>query len=148
MNKQIKISRFINSIYKQDKKHTSLTYCDDNAVYNIICTLNWTKNQKDELIEKVNNFDLEIKALPKFSKKAAGAVFTKYFGDTKKHFYKNHLKLRAYRLNKLYDVKAPMLVTDNELELLITLLIINNYAAKDSLQTKVMEVLNENIKEE
>lgn len=142
MNKQFRISTFINSIYKQGKKPVSLDYCDDENVYNVTCTLNWNKDTKDELIDKVTSFDSEIKALPKFSKKEAGAIFTKYFGDTKKHFYKNHLKLRAYRLNKLYDVKTPKLITDNELQLLITLLIVNNYARKDSIQTEIIEVLD------
>lgn len=144
MNKrQFKASEFINSIYRRSKKPVSLEYCDDNAVYNITCTFNWTKDQKDDFIDRINNFDKDIKALPKFSKTEAGKVFTKYFGDTKKYFFKDHLKLRAYRLNKLYIVKAPKLVIDNELQLLITLLIVNNFALKDSVTTKITEDLTQ-----
>ena len=143
MNKrQFKASEFINSIYRNGKKPVSLEYCDDDAVYNITCTLNWTKEQKDDFIDRINNFDKDIKALPKFSKTEACKVFTKYFDDTKKHFFKEHLKLRAYRLNKLYSVGTPKIITDNELQLLITLLIINNFALKDSVATKVVEVLD------
>lgn len=143
MNKrQFKASKFINNIYRNGKKPVSSEYCDDNAVYNITCTLNWTKEQKDDFIERINNFDKDIKALPKFSKTEAGKVFSKYFSDTKKHIFKDHLKLRAYRLNKLYSVGTPKIITDNELQLLITLLIINNYALKDSVATKVVEVLD------
>ena len=143
MNKrQFKASEFINNIYRNSKKPVSLEYCDDNAVYNITCTLNWTKEQKDDFIDRINNFDKDIKALPKFSKTEAGKVFSKYFADTKKQIFKDHLKLRAYRLNKLYSVGTPKIITDNELQLLITLLIINNYALKDSVATKVVEVLD------
>ena len=143
MNKrQFKASEFINNIYRNGKKPVSLEYCDDNAVYNITCTLNWTKEQKDDFIERINNFDKDIKALPKFSKTEAGKVFSKYFSDTKKHIFKDHLKLRAYRLNKLYSVGTPKIITDNELQLLITLLIINSYALKDSVATKEVEVLD------
>ena len=143
MNKrQFKASEFINNIYRNGKKPVSLEYCDDNAVYDITCRINWTKEQKDDFIDRINNFDKNIKALPKFSKTESGKAFTKYFGDTKKHTFKNHLKLRTYRLNKLYSVGAPKIVIDNELQLLITLLIINNYALKDSVATKVVEVLD------
>lgn len=143
MNKrQFKASEFINSIYRNGKKPVSLEYCDDDAIYNITCTLNWTKDQKDAFIDRINNFDKDIKALPKFSKTEAGKVFNKYFADTKKHTFKDYLKLRAYRLSKLIMLKAPKVVIDNELQLLITLLIINNFALKDSVTTKVVEVLD------
>ena len=144
MNKrQFKASEFINSIYKNGKKPVSLEYCDDDAVYNITCTLNWNKEQKDDFIDRINNFDKDIKALPKFSKTEAGKVFTKYFSDTKKHIFKDHLKLRAYRLNKLYEVGSPKIITDNELQLIITLLILNNFALKDSVSKEIKEDLTQ-----
>ncbi len=143
MNKrQFKASEFINGIYKNGKKPLSLEYCDDNVVYNITCILNWTKDQKNDFIDRINNLDKDIKALPKFSKTEAGRVFVKYFGDTKKHFFKDHLKLRVYRLNKLYEIGTPKIITDNELQFLITLLIVNCYALKDSVTTEVVEVLD------
>ena len=144
MNKrQFKAYEFINNIYRNGKKPVSLEYCDDNAVYNITCTLNWTKDQKDGFIDRINNFDKDIKVLPKFSKVEAGKVFTKYFGDTKKHFFKEHLKLRAYRLNKLYEVDTPKIITDNELQLIITLLILNNFALKNSISKEIKEDLTQ-----
>ena len=144
MNKrQFKASEFINSIYRSSKKPVSLEYCDDDAVYNITCTLNWTKEQKDDFIDRINNFDKDIKALPKFSKTEAGKVFTKHFSDTKKHIFKDHLKLRAYRLNKLYEVGSPKIITDNELQLIITLLILNSFALKDSISKEIKEDLTQ-----
>ena len=144
MNKrQFKASEFINSIYRNGKKPVSLEYCDDDAVYNITCTLNWTKDQKDDFIDRINNFDKDIKALPKFSKTEAGKVFSKYFADTKKYFFKDHLKLRAYRLNKLYSVGTPKIITVNELQLLITLLILNNFALIDSISKEIKEDLTQ-----
>ena len=143
MNKrQFKASEFINSIYKNGKKPVSLEYCDDDAVYNITCTLNWTKDQKDDFIDRINIFDKDIKTLSKFSKKEATNIFNKYFKDTKNTIFKNHLKLRVYRLNKLYTVGAPKLITDNELQLFITLIVINNYALKNSVATEIVEVLD------
>ena len=144
MNKrQFKASEFINSIYKNGKKPTSLEYCDDNAVYNIACTLDWTKEQKDDFIDRINNFDKDIKALPKFSKIEAGKVFTKYFDNTKKYVFKDHLKLRAYRLNKLYEVCTPKVIIDNELQLIITLLILNNFTLKNSIVKEIKEDLTQ-----
>ena len=144
MNKsQFKSSEFINSIYKNRKKLISLEYCDDDAVYNITCTLNWTKDQKDDFIDRINNFDKDIKALPKFSKTEAGKVFSKNFSDTKKHIFKDHLKLRTYRLSKLNVLKVPKIITDNELQLIITLLILNNFALKDSISKEIKEDLTQ-----
>lgn len=144
MNKrQFKASEFINSIYRNGKKPVSLEYCDDDAVYNITCTLNWTKEQKDDFIDRINNFDKDIKALPKFSKTEAGKVFSKYFSDTKKHIFKDHLKLRTYRLSKLNVLKTPKIVIDNEFQLLITLLVINNFALKDSISKEIKEDLTQ-----
>ena len=144
MNKrQFKASEFINSIYRSSKKPVSLEYCDDDAVYNITCTLNWTKEEKDDFIDRINNFDKDIKALSKFSKVDSGKVFTKYFSDTKKHIFKDHLKLRTYRLSKLNVLKAPKIVIDNEFQLLITLLILNNFALKDSISKEIKEDLTQ-----
>jgi len=144
MNKrQFKASEFINNIYRNSKKPVSLEYCDDNAVYNITCTLNWTKEQKDDFIDRINSFNKDIKALSKFSKVDSGKVFNKYFSDTKKHIFKDHLKLRTYRLSKLNVLKAPKIVIDNEFQLLITLLILNNFALKDSISKKIKEELTQ-----
>ena len=144
MNKrQFKASEFINSIYRNGKKPVSLEYCDDDAVYNITCTLNWTKDQKNDFINKINNFDKDIKSLPKFSKKDSIVIFNKYFSNTKKQIFKEDLKQRVYRLNKLYDVGTPKLIVDNELQLIIALLILNNYALKDSIVGEVSENLKQ-----
>lgn len=144
MNKrQFKASEFINSIYRNGKKPVSLEYCDDDAVYNITCTLNWTKDQKNDFINKINNFDKDIKSLPKFSRKDSIVIFNKYFSNTKKQIFKEDLKQRVYRLNKLYDVGTPKLIVDNELQLIITLLILNNYALKDSIVVEVSENLKQ-----
>ena len=143
MNKrQFKASEFINNIYRNGKKPVSLEYCDDSNVYNVSCVLNWDKDTKNELIGKINRFDSDVKALSKFSKKEATNIFNKYFKDTKNTIFKNHLKLRVYRLNKLYTVGAPKLITDNELQLFITLIVINNYALKNSVATEIVEVLD------
>lgn len=141
-NKQFIAREFINNIYKNSKKPLSLEYCDDDAIYNITYTLNWTKELKDGFIEKIDNFDKEIKALSKFSKIEANKIFTKYFGKTKEYVFKKHLKQRTYRLNKLNSVGAPKLITDNELQLIITLLIINNFALKDSITKEIKEDLS------
>ena len=143
MNKrQFKASEFINNIYKNGKKPVSLEYCDDEKVYNISCVLNWDKPTKDEFIKKINNFDLTVKALSRYNSRAPWVLFINFFPRPKMHFFKDHFRLRVARLNKLYVVKAPKLVIDNELQLLITLLIINNFALKDSVTTKVVEVLD------
>lgn len=145
MNKKskFKASTFINNIYKKSNKPVTLQYCDDNAVYDITCTLNWTKEEKEDFIDKINNFNKDIKALSSFSKKEASKVFSKYFADTKKQIFKDHLKLRVYRLNKLYSIKTPQLIIDNELQLTITLLILNNYALKESITKKIKEDLTQ-----
>ena len=134
--KEFKVKEFVNDVYKK-KNRISFDYFDDNKEYKVSCILNWDSKVKNEFIKKVDEFNKELKKIPKCNKKESEEVLERYFNDINDYFLKKQIKKRTHRLNKLYIINTPNEVIGIELKLLIILLLINIFAIEDSVDIKV-----------
>lgn len=132
-NEAFSIKGYIDDIYNQDKEQAKLFYCDDDGSYDIECSLNWVEETKNSLIENINNLYNDILALDKFDKIACNHIIKKYFKNINSFRDKPLIQLRAHRINKLYTIKTPQIIIDNELSLMISLIIIDTFADKENI---------------
>ena len=114
----------------------SIEEWDDCGGLRIICNLNWSNEEKESFIESFKNFADDLKAAATSDEEVILPIISKYFNGYESFKLSNIIESRSQRASKLWEIKAPEIIIENELNALACLLVVERYAEKGSFKVE------------